>query len=124
IWRAPIDNDKYQIEDWKEKYFVHQGREKLIKASHEIRRNGTMIRFEKRFSTTNQSWGFDLAYEYLFKENGTLTLSVKGTPYQRGTNNPQMIPRIGIEAYLSGELDEVSWFGMGPGENYSDSLRA
>ena len=81
-----------------------------------------MVRFDKRFSTTNQSWGFVLVYEYTFTKDGKMSFNLTGDPYERGINNPTMIPRIGIEAYVSGKLNQVKWFGMGPGENYVDSL--
>lgn len=37
---------------------------------------------------------------------------------------PVMLGRIGMTMGLPGEWREVSWFGLGPGENYPDSRRA
>ncbi|WCC79397.1 DUF4981 domain-containing protein [Cutibacterium equinum] len=37
---------------------------------------------------------------------------------------PTMLGRIGLTMGLPGEWDTVSWFGLGPNENYPDSQRA
>ena len=33
---------------------------------------------------------------------------------------PEFIPRIGVELRVSKKLEEISWYGLGPHENYPD----
>jgi evolved beta-galactosidase subunit alpha len=35
-----------------------------------------------------------------------------------------MLPKIGLQMEIPGDMDAVKWYGRGPGENYSDSKEA
>jgi beta-galactosidase/evolved beta-galactosidase subunit alpha len=37
---------------------------------------------------------------------------------------PETLPRIGLELYASGTLNNTVWYGRGPGESYGDSKTA
>lgn len=41
-----------------------------------------------------------------------------------GKTAPSVIPRIGLQAVLPLDLNNVAWFGRGPGESYKDSKQA
>ncbi len=117
LWRAPIDNDMYQLKAWQETYFLHQGSETM----YDWKVDGGKMTFHKYFGTTNQGWGFDLEYVYELKENGNVMVSVDGKPRISGTEAPEMLPRIGIEFTMPESFTDVKWFGNGPGESYWDS---
>lgn len=55
------------------------------------------------------------------RPDGTLALAVELTP---GTGWDLIWPRLGVRFDLPADINEVSWFGRGPGEAYPDSLRA
>lgn len=121
FWRAPIDNDMYQLNSWKETYFLHQIQEKLL--DYEITENegNASIVFHKHVATTNQGWGFAVSYRYTLHPNGDLKVEVNGDPVIRGTELPEMLPRIGLEMQTPSTFEEVHWFGNGPHESYVDS---
>lgn len=117
LWRAPIDNDMYQLKMWQETYFLHQGSETMYSWNNQ---HGKMT-FNKYFGTTNQGWGFDLEYVYELEEDGNIKFSVAGKPRMNGTEFPEMLPRIGIEFTMPKSFEDVKWFGNGPSESYWDS---
>ena len=38
-----------------------------------------------------------------------------------GDDAPEVLPRIGLQAVMPNDFNEVAWFGRGPGENYRDT---
>jgi Beta galactosidase small chain len=66
-------------------------------------------------------WGILTTYTYTVYASGDLFIKVKGEI--EGTA-PNTFPVIGVQMEIPGVLDEVSWFGRGPGESYSDSKEA
>lgn len=121
FWRAPIDNDMYQVKPWKGEYFLHLITEMLIDTKIEENKNGVQVEFIKHVSTANQGWGFNVIYTYDFNQQGHLDVSVVGEPVFRGTELPHMLPRIGVEMRTPKSFKEVQWFGNGPNESYVDS---
>ncbi|WP_172973975.1 glycoside hydrolase family 2 TIM barrel-domain containing protein [Fundicoccus ignavus] len=117
LWRAPIDNDMYQLKDWTEKYFLHQGAETMQQLIIE----DDAVIFQKYYGTTNQGWGFNIKYKYQLISNEQLSVSVVGEPQVFGTELPEMLPRIGLEMRLPRSFEQVCWFGNGPHESYWDS---
>ncbi len=121
LWRAPIDNDMYRIQEWKEKYFLHQLSEKLYDYTIDEVPDGVCVAFHKHAACTNQGWGFDVIYRYTVGNDGRLSVSITGDPVLRGDAIPEMLPRIGVEMSVPQKYQTVSWFGNGPHESYWDS---
>ena len=64
------------------------------------------------------AWGWDCEIEYTIANTGTLQIDVKKlTPTGA---YPKHVPRIGLNLRLNKILDNVRWFGLGPGESYPD----
>lgn len=124
LWRAPIDNDMYKVTDWKEVYFLHQVTEQLEKFSIEEINEGVAVYTTQYASSTNQNWGYKINQTYHFTKDGQVKVSLKGETKLRGTNVPEMLPRIGFDLTLDQEFELVTWYGNGPGESYSDSYAA
>ena len=61
--------------------------------------------------------GFRHECDYVFHEDGSVTLENKVTPY--GTM-PKILPRLGLSMRLSQFLENMRWYGRGPHENYID----
>ena len=55
-------------------------------------------------------------YLYTIRPDGSLLISVQGTP---DANLPHF-PRLGLVLTIPQELGSVSWYGRGPHESYSD----
>jgi beta-galactosidase len=66
-------------------------------------------------------WGFFASINYTVSGNGALTVNVHLKP--RGPT-PADLPRMGLDLLLADELDNASWFGLGPGEAYADKKRS
>lgn len=121
LWRAPIDNDMYQLKEWTEKYFLHQTSETLYSWEMEEEEGKVTVSIHKYLSCTNQGWGFDLLYRYTLDSQGGFSVEVEGDPVIRGTEIPKLLPRIGLELAIPKAYDTVGWFGNGPHESYPDS---
>ncbi len=63
------------------------------------------------------STGFDLEYVYRVLASGDVLLHHSITP--RG-NQPDWIPKVGLQMVLGEEFDRLAWQGRGPHETYPD----
>lgn len=124
VWRAPIDNDMYKINDWKNKYFLSSGTEQTESFSYEKENNNYIVIIKKHFSFINSAFGFKLEYKYLVCPNGNISINLTGKPFVNSTDIPALIPRIGVELYVNKNLENVVWQGRGPNENYDDSIES
>ena len=64
---------------------------------------------------------FDCDYIYTILGNGDLLLDVHGVPQGEWF---RALPRIGLTMGLNKTLQNVQWFGKGPGEQYADTCQA
>lgn len=124
MWRAPIDNDMYKVEDWKKKYFLHLSSEQLTGFEVTDHEAHVEVNIKTYFSALNQGFGFDMEYRYTIFNDGTVRLCLSGTPVIRCKEVPSMLPRLGIEMFVRKGLEQVAWYGRGFGENYVDSKEA
>ena len=124
IIRATIDNDMYTRKDWDEKYLIWHGGEQLEYFSSTQQGNSALVEIGTYFSCFNQSWGFRCVYRYTMNPQGELGLDVSLTAVRQGPVFPNMLPRVGLVMKVPDRYDRVSWYGLGPGENYSDSVAA
>ena len=121
LWRAPIDNDRYAIEDWTKK-FVRLLNHRIDDVSLELI-NNNLIRIDviSCVAPPVVDWKIDTEYIYSIYGSGDIILEVKGRPQG---NLPMVFPRIGLKMRLNKELEQVMWYGRGPGESYIDSKEA
>jgi evolved beta-galactosidase subunit alpha len=125
IDRAVIDNDAAKKDDWQNKYYIQHSSERTESFEvHDSPLLYTSVLIKKRFSCMCQAFGFHLTYHYFFYIDGSLSIHVDGVPFTEGTSVPDMIPRIGVELRIPLEFDQISWYGLGPIENYPDSHSA
>jgi len=121
LWRAPIDNDKYVVENWKKK-FVHLLNHRIDDVHIEVKgKNLIEIRVLSCIAPPVVDWKIDTEYTYSIYGSGDILLEVKGKPQG---NLPMLFPRIGLKMGINKELEEVMWYGRGPGESYIDSKEA
>lgn len=67
--------------------------------------------------TSAKSAGFDYTAEWRFCSNGTVRLINTAVPYGR---MPEALPRLGLSLVLDRSMENMTWYGRGPGENYID----
>lgn len=61
--------------------------------------------------------GFRHECDYVFHEDGSVTLENKVIPYGA---MPEMLPRLGLSMKISPFFENMRWYGRGPHENYID----
>ena len=126
--RAAIDNDMYKRGDWEKKYFLDQETEEAesFETGREMTPEGPCVRvaIQTYFSSLSMAFGFRAGYVYRIFSDGSFRLSVKLKGFARTPFVPQFIPRIGLEMVLPREYQNVTWYGLGPMENYPDMKSA
>ena len=118
--RANIDNDMYKVKDWNEKYFIYKQQEQLEGISYRKEPFGYSVLVNTHFSVLSMAFGFKGEYSYKIHRDGTVELDLSMKGFRYSSFAPEFIPRIGVELSVPGKLSEVSWYGLGPEENYPD----
>ncbi|MDD3154998.1 MAG: glycoside hydrolase family 2 TIM barrel-domain containing protein, partial [Victivallaceae bacterium] len=131
LWRAPTDNDGHEgvpgriADQWCRFGYDHM-RHRTVSTSVATAKNGSVqVKITSRTAPPALRWGIVVDYLYSFAKDGSFRLDVKGK-FDRdpiGGDLPYL-PRLGIEFQTPGELINAAWFGLGPGEAYSDSKEA
>lgn len=126
FWRAPIDNDNTDITynyttAWKE-----EGIDQLSQRLDQLK----VVESEASFALIKSRYTIAPAakdllikaeLEYKIYNNGEVEITTVG---EFADQKEHSLPRIALELELSQDLENVSWFGRGPGESYPDSKRA
>ncbi|KUO07359.1 glycoside hydrolase family 2 TIM barrel-domain containing protein [Streptomyces sp. DSM 15324] len=123
LWRAPTDNDLLTIDgplvnDW-HKAGLHRLQHRVVS----VEATGTGLEVVTRTAPA----GLDHAMLSSFRwesdadDPGQLWLHLSTEPV--GTW-PCPLPRIGIRLALPEAIETVDWFGLGPGEAYTDTTAA
>ncbi len=125
FWRAPIDNDMYVLEDWKNKYFLHK-MQQITESFSWNQEEEYKVNIEHcvHIAPPNQAWAVKAKYIYEIYSDGHIHLTTEGKNTGSEFNAPEMLPKIGLELILKKEFNKVGWYGRGPGESYSDSKLA
>jgi len=118
LWRAPTDNDfgNYMI-DWAEVWAFADQRKKLTRFDISEGEDGESQVFTQIEYTDAE--GLPLATwltTYSIYASGEV--HVENT-FQRRDGSPNL-PRLGMRTTLPESFSQVSWYGHGPHENYSD----
>lgn len=121
FWRAPIDNDMYVLPEWR-KAHLDRLTERIDKFHWEqLDETSVRVTWTSRIAPPVYDWGFRCETSYTVTSSGLIIMDVKGVP--EGTL-PAMLPKIGLQMEVPGDIEHVKWYGRGPGESYSDSREA
>jgi len=120
FWRAPTDNDcgNRMIKRhgcWKDAAKNRVVRDVNIKDGVD---GHQLIEVTFAVPDAQQTSGL---IRYSFEESGQIRVMFELSP--KGRNLPP-VPRIGMKMQIAPVLDQVTWLGRGPGENYCDRKRA
>lgn len=120
FWRAPIDNDMYVVEEWRKKG-LHLLQHSINDV--EIQNTDGMLKITVGavIAPPTSDWGMECKCTYSVYGSGDITLKVEGKPFG---NKPDTLPKIGLTIELPGGIENVIWYGRGPGESYVDSKMA
>ncbi|WP_336787954.1 glycoside hydrolase family 2 TIM barrel-domain containing protein [Paenibacillus sp. MMO-177] len=121
FWRAPIDNDMYVLPDWR-KAHLDKLSERIDGCQWERLDEGTVrISWISRIAPPVHDWGFRCETVYTVTGSGLIMIDIHGVPEGKP---PVMLPKIGLQMELPPSMENVIWYGRGPGESYSDSKEA
>ncbi|MCI6888286.1 MAG: DUF4981 domain-containing protein [Lachnospiraceae bacterium] len=119
IWRAPTDNDMYLKQEWEKAMYnrassrAYSTNYTLTDTSLEIRSQMSMIAV-----TVQRMMMIDAVWQ--ISNGGQISVCMHVV---RNMDFPEL-PRFGLRLFLPKEMDQVTYFGMGPEESYIDKCRA
>ncbi|MFE5096927.1 glycoside hydrolase family 2 TIM barrel-domain containing protein [Streptomyces sp. NPDC056638] len=115
VWRAPVDNDRFSPlgAAWQQAG-LDRLRHKVLAVETDF--DGITVR--TRISPAGSDLVLLADYHWSAEDGNWLVLTVDTAPTRPW---PVPLPRLGVAMTLPGEFDQVTWFGLGPGEAYRDS---
>ena len=124
FWRAPTDNDKSVPAPTWHAHGLHMMTQQVRSVKHRHREdNGRFeIIVKSWIAPPVLAWGFETTTTYTVPSEDRLVIRIHATP--RGTNQPQNLPRAGLEMVLPKICNVAQWFGLGPGQSYRDMKEA
>jgi len=123
FWRAPTDNDVLTRGGPVAGAWHRAGLDRLQQRTIAVERGDDELRIRLRIAPAAADFGFlaILTWTADPRHAGDCLLSMQVAP--DGTW-PCPLPKIGLRLVLDASIEEVSWFGRGPGEAYRDTHRA
>lgn len=121
IWRAPIDNDRNDIQrNWRSYGFDRTVRRVNGVYLKKLEDGSVELKVESSFSALYTDFVLHTVLTYNIAPNGEIALNAAYIPNKEGVE----IPRLGIMVGFVGDLDNFTWYGNGPWESYRDRKEA
>lgn len=114
FWRAPTDNDFGNGMQRKSNVWRYAGEARRVKDIH-LREDGSTVSITVHYLLTDIASSYVLTYTV--NSEGTVKIEAE---YQAGTNELPEMPRFGMLMTLPFEMNNFSYYGRGPWENYID----
>ncbi len=115
LWRAPIDNDRPLVENWRK-----CGLDRLIQKTYNVSMTKTntyaAIIADISYAAKVIEPVFRAKVTYIIQGSGDLLINVKGTLNKYIKN----MPRVGLIFEMPEENEKFTYFGCGPMESYID----
>ncbi|MEH7235812.1 glycoside hydrolase family 2 TIM barrel-domain containing protein [Bacillus sp. JJ1562] len=131
IWRAPTDNDKLGLEEFSVKkeepewrqFGLHHMQNRIKAVEYDVSPTNDQVKVyvKSQFAPPVHAWGFNLKMTYTISKNGSMEIDVDG---KKQGESSTTLPKIGLQMKLNPQLNQVDWYGRGPGESYVDSKLA
>ena len=119
IWRAPTDNDRKLKLHWMAAHYdravTRAYRTHYVAADSEVRIHSVVS-----IAALSVQKFMDIEIDWTVSVAGAVTASIL---VKRNMEFPQL-PRFGLRVFLPNELEQVSYYGLGPVENYPDKRHA
>ena len=119
IWRAPTDNDMYIKIEWLRAMY-DQARVRAYTTVYEKDCDGIIIRSTMSISAVSIQRIMNIEAEWKVSDTGEISVNMH---VERNMEFPEL-PRFGLRLFLPKELNQVTYFGLGPEESYEDKRRA
>ena len=115
-FRAPTDNDKHLAKSWRQ-----AGLNRLKETVNSLStKKLSDVKFQitvKKTASGTDSVGFYWTTVYTILGNGAIHVENNITPFGK---LPNQLPKLGVRLVLPEGLEELTWYGRGPWENYPD----
>jgi beta-galactosidase len=115
LWRAPTDNDRGEYVNLHETWRA-LGLHRLTHRFDSLAVGDTLV-VRERTAAAALARGVHVTYEWASAGDG-LALTVRVDPDGEW---PEPIAKLALTVPLPASLDQVAWFGRGPGESYPDT---
>ena len=121
FWRAPTDNDNpFAAKIWRD-HGLHMMTQQVRSVQHQHCQDLEVI-VKSWIAPPVLAWGFETTTTYRISSDGRLAIQVRAVP--KGTNQPKILPRVGLEMTLPEGCNVAQWFGLGPDQSYRDMKEA
>ena len=119
IWRAPTDNDQYIKNKWLAAHY-DKSVSRAYETSWEIKGGQVEIRTSLSVAAAVVQRILTIKAQWTIGPDGVIDgrLAVN-----RDVEFPEL-PRFGLRFFLPESMDQVTYYGLGPAENYIDKRRA
>jgi beta-galactosidase len=114
FWRAPTDNDYGNRMPEISNVWKLAGKNKTLK-SFEVTKEAHAVSIRAEYLLNDVSSHYTITYT--IDGNGKLTVKAA---WESGRENLPEMPRFGMQMRITPELDNFTYYGRGPWENYSD----
>lgn len=118
VWRAPTDNDMYIKNEWKKAHY-DEAYTRAYKVTCVQDKSGIKLTVNACVVAATVQKILDVKLIWLVDGSGRIDAEIQ---VKKDAEFP-VLPRFGVRLFLDKKLDEVSYFGMGPQESYSDKHR-
>ena len=122
FWRPPTDNDLRKFGDrsrWALRLDRMQHRTDSVTC--DARDDRVVITVTTQVAPPIHRERFDCRYVYTIDRQGSIQLSVEGTPHGEWKHS---LLKIGLQMAIPDDFANVTWYGKGPGESYPDTCQA
>ena len=120
VWRAPIDNDRWFSREPNELAWRELGLHRMQHRIDEVAAGPDELVVRTRVAPAGTRLGLYASYRWT-ADGAALRLGIEVSP---DGDWELPLPRLGVRMALPGHLQNVEWFGLGPGEAYPDSRHA
>lgn len=119
IWRAPTDNDRKLKLHWMAAYYDH-----MVTRSYNTHfvatENEVRIHSNVSIAATTIQKFITIELDWTVSVTGAITVDILA---KRNPEFPEL-PRFGLRMFLPEQLENVTYYGLGPIENYVDKRNA
>ena len=115
VWRAPTDNDRKIKFQWIEAGFNNL-ESRVYKTTIENKESSITITSHMSLIPIYREKVLDIAIKWSILPNGLIKSEIDAV---KNVNSP-FLPRFGVEIKLDKSYENLSYFGLGPYENYQD----
>ncbi|MFO7957149.1 MAG: glycoside hydrolase family 2 TIM barrel-domain containing protein [Candidatus Brocadiia bacterium] len=117
LWRAPTDNDVRMQKEWRA-----AGYDRLMRRTESVRtekREGgaVSVHVVQVAGAPTRAPCFRCRHTYTVHRSGELSIATELEPLR---DDLPHLPRVGLRMRLAGRYGRLTWYGLGPHENYSD----